>query len=75
MLRNRFYVEGALGALTAALAVLTLVWHDWVETVFKVDPDQFSGSFEWMIVAVCGVLTVAFAFLARYEWQRARVAG
>jgi len=73
-MRKRFWIETALGTLTAALAIITLVWHDWVEVAFKVDPDQFSGSFEWMIVAVSALLTVGFAFLARYEWRRARLA-
>jgi Co/Zn/Cd efflux system component len=72
-MRTRFWLESALAGLTAALFVLTLVWRDWIEAIFKVDPDQYSGSFEWMIVAVCGLLTVGFGFLARYEWRRSRL--
>ena len=73
MPRTRFWIETALGTLTGALFAITLVWKDWIELAFKVDPDQFSGSFEWMLVAVSGLLTVGFAFLARYEWRRAHL--
>jgi hypothetical protein len=33
--------------------VVTLFWHDWIEAVFRVDPDQGKGSAEWLVVAGC----------------------
>ena len=69
--RNRFWVEIALAPLTAGLFVLTLVWHDWIELVFVVDPDRGNGSVEWAIVAVLLGATMLFGWLARSEWQRA----
>ena len=71
--RPWFWMESVLGLLTGSLFVVTLAWKDWIELAFKVDPDQFSGSFEWMLVGVSGLLTIGFVLLARYEWRRARL--
>jgi hypothetical protein len=70
-LRSRFWAETALGTLTGVLFVLTLFWRDWIETVFRVDPDHQNGSLEWLIVAVLGATTVSSFMLARTEWRRA----
>lgn len=70
-LRPRFWAETALGTLTGVLFVLTLLWPDWIETVFHVDPDNQSGSLEWLIVGVLGATTLIFFVLARTEWRRA----
>jgi hypothetical protein len=60
-----------LGLATMVFAVLTLAWRDWIEIVFKVDPDHHSGSLEWMIVgAALAVIVITFA-AARFEWRRA----
>jgi hypothetical protein len=40
--------------------VLTFAWRDWIEAIFRVDPDRHSGALEWAIVAV---LLAAFATL------------
>jgi len=66
-----FWIESILAFITAFLAVLTLVWHDWIEAVFGFDPDNHSGSFEWELVAVCLVATALFSALARREWRKA----
>jgi hypothetical protein len=68
--RRRFWVEAGFGALSAILFVLTLFVPDWIEAVFRVDPDQRSGSVEWVIVAVLVVTTVVSSLLARREWRR-----
>jgi hypothetical protein len=69
--RIRFWLEAALGLLTAGLFVLTLIAREWIELLFGVDPDGGDGSLEAAIVAVLLVATVAFAWLARVEWRRA----
>jgi len=51
-LNGRFWAELGLGLASTVFAVLTLAWKDWVEIVFKVDPDHHSGSLEWTIVAI-----------------------
>ena len=73
-LRTRFWLEtGAAVALTL-LAVITLVWRDWIEIVFHVDPDQHSGSLEWFIVMALAVLAAALSVMGRREWRRSGVA-
>jgi hypothetical protein len=49
------------------------VWHDWIEGVFGFDPDHHNGSFEWELVVVCCVVSLAAAYLARREWRSAVV--
>jgi hypothetical protein len=68
--RRRYWIEAGLGTLSGILFVLTLMVPDWIEAVFRVDPDQHSGSLEWVIVAVLGVTTVLSSLLARREWRR-----
>ncbi len=68
--RARYWVECAAGAASGLLAVLTVVWRDWIELVTGLDPDHHSGALEWLLVAVfCGVAVSALAG-ARLEWQR-----
>jgi undecaprenyl pyrophosphate phosphatase UppP len=74
-LRNRFWLESAFGSVTGVLAVITIFWHDWIEAVFGVDPDQGNGSAEWLVVLILLVITMAFAVGARFEWRRAHLAG
>ena len=71
--RRRFWVEAALASLSGAVLILTLVLPDWIETVFGVDPDQHSGSLEWVITAAFGVMAIAALVLARREWERRTV--
>lgn len=70
-MRRRFGAEVALAGLTAVFALLTLVWSDWIEIVFRVDPDQSSGSLESLVVGALVACTVAFSALARLELRRA----
>ena len=69
--RAAFWVEAALSACSSLLVVLTVVWPHWIEGVFGVDPDHHSGSFEWMVVIACCLVTVGFGVLARREWRNA----
>ena len=65
-----FWVKLALAAISAALLVVTIVWHDWIEIVFRVDPDHGSGWLEWLIVILAFGLTLTFSISARQEWRR-----
>jgi hypothetical protein len=69
-----FWLESVLAGVSAFLAVLTLVWDDWIEGVFGFDPDHGNGSFEWELVIVCCLVTAFCSVLARREWRRARLA-
>ena len=73
-LSGRFWVELGLGLANTVFALLTLAWKDWVEIVFKVDPDHHSGSLEWTIVAVAVAVTVIAFAAARFEWRKAATA-
>jgi hypothetical protein len=63
-----------LAGLTGTFGAVTVVWHDWIEIAFGVDPDHGSGSLEWLCVAVFAAAAISFALLARAEW-RARAHG
>ena len=69
--RRRFWIEASVGSIFILLFVATLVWPDWVELVFSVDPDFGSGAVEWMIVALSGIAAIMCFVLARIEWRRA----
>jgi hypothetical protein len=62
------------GSVTGVVAVITLFWHDWIEAVFRVDPDSGNGWAEWLIVLVLLLATVTLASGARREWRRAGLA-
>ena len=61
-----------MGTITAVLFVVTLVWRDWIEILFDVDPDEGNGLLEWSIVGALLVATIILFVLARYEWRKAQ---
>jgi hypothetical protein len=73
-LSARFWVEAGLGLVSIVFALLTLASKDWIEIVFKVDPDHHSGSLEWVVVAVAVAVTVIAFAAARIEWRKAATA-
>lgn len=72
--RRRFLIETALAVVSAALLLLALLWKDWIEIVFRVDPDGGNGALEWAIVAAMLAVTVAFGALARRDRPRSHEA-
>jgi hypothetical protein len=70
--RIRFWIEVALAVITAGLAIVTLMTHEWIELSFGVDPDAGSGALEWGIAIAFAVATVAFSLMARAELKRGR---
>ena len=73
-LRRRFWLESIFGSATGIVAVITLFWRDWIEAVFRIDPDSRNGSAEWLIVLILLLATVMLASVARREWRRAELA-
>ena len=61
-------------ACASLLLLMTLVWTEWIEIVFRVDPDRGSGRAEWLIVALASAASVIFAICARIEWRQERSA-
>jgi hypothetical protein len=72
--RRRFWLETGIAIFTGVLFVITLIRNDWIEIVFRVDPDNNNGTFEWLIVGALLLVTITIFILASYEWRRARAA-
>lgn len=69
-LRPRFWVEVVFAVITLFLLILTLVQKEWIETIFRVDPDQGNGSFEWLLVLLFALVTVILVAFALTEIAR-----
>jgi hypothetical protein len=70
--RTRFWIEAGLAVSALAILIVTIVWHDWIEIAFGVDPDAGSGALEWAITATLVAAAVVNSLAARFEWRRAR---
>ena len=66
-LRHRFWLESVSGSVTGIVAIITLLWHDWIEAVFGTHPDSGNGSAEWLVVLVLFLVTVALATYAELD--------
>jgi hypothetical protein len=73
-LRRRFWIETFLASTAGVVAVMTMFWHQWIETLVGADPDRGSGLAEWLVVVILVMIAITFAVAARLEWRRARVA-
>ena len=73
-LRRRFWLETGIAIITGILFVITLIRNNWIEIVFRVDPDNNNGTFEWLIVGALLLVTITLFIVASYEWRRARAA-
>lgn len=65
------WIELGLAVISAAVLVVTLIWNEWIELIFRVDPDASSGAAEWTVVAITLCVTLVSLLLARLEWRRA----
>jgi hypothetical protein len=74
-MRTKFWIEVSLAATSGFLCVLTLLWRDWIEAIFHIDPDQQSGAMEWLVVAALLAATAAFSMRARAKWGRLAATG
>ncbi len=72
--RSVSWIETVLAAVLATLAVVTGLCPDWIERVFRIDPDHHSGSIEWNIVMACVFSAALFAALARRNWRKSLAA-
>jgi membrane protein DedA with SNARE-associated domain len=70
--RLQFRACVVFAVIGAALAVLTLVWPDWIEVVTGFSPDHGDGSEEGVITVVFAGVAVLAGVLARVRWRRAR---
>lgn len=73
-LRWRFYFEAGAGVITAALFLATLLRPDWIEALFRIDPDNGAGSMERLLVGGLLVMTIVLLSLTRREWRKTMAA-
>lgn len=69
-LRWRFYFEAGAGVISAVLFLATLLQPDWIETLFRIDPDNGAGSLERLLVGGPLVMTIVLLALSRREWRK-----
>jgi hypothetical protein len=72
--RVRFWIESLVAGASLILGLVTLVWQDWIEGVFRVDPDNHSGAVEWLVVAGLLVVAAVVGTVARFEWRQLQLA-
>ena len=65
-----FWVELGLAVACAVLAILTLFWHGWIESLTGLDPDHHNGKVEWLIVAGLFAASGLAGLAARAEYRR-----
>ena len=70
--RTRLSVDAVIAFTNAVFLLLTLVLPDWIEAVFRVDPDAGSGELEWLIAGGFALGTCGFGLSAGREWRLSR---
>jgi hypothetical protein len=65
----RISLETAIALFAGILGILAVFWHDWIEGLTGWDPDQHSGAFEWLIVAVLLGIAAVVGAVARRDWR------
>jgi len=66
----RFLIETGASVAAAVLCLTTLLWRNWIELAFGVDPDRGSGALEWTIVFGALAIAVGASLAARAQWRR-----
>jgi hypothetical protein len=69
-IRLRLFAVAALVA--AVLTITTVVWSDWAEAIFGIDPDAGNGSFEAAVSLIFAVIAVVAGIASLVELTRAR---
>jgi hypothetical protein len=70
-MKARFWCQIGLGALSGVLAIVSLVWPQWIELIFGIDPDGGSGEAEWLITTLCALAAIISFTRAGIDWRRA----
>ena len=68
-LKVRVRLEMAVALAAGILGLVTIFWHDWIEMLTGLDPDQHNGSVEWLLVAGLLAVAVAMGLVARRHWR------
>jgi hypothetical protein len=67
--KTRAWLETVLAVLGLSLCLLTLVWREWIEFLFGVDPDLHTGALELLVAGAFLVASVVLARQARRDWR------
>lgn len=68
---GRARLELGLALISAVLAAVTLAWPEWIEALFRVDPDAGSGAAEWGVVFGLLLLAVILGVLGSLDLRHA----
>jgi hypothetical protein len=71
-LRTRVLLQTVLAAAGLVLSLLTMVWPEWIEELFGVEPDGGSGALEWLIALGLLAAAATLALLAHRGRRRLR---
>jgi hypothetical protein len=69
-LPGRFWVELALGVVSAALLALAIMVPDWIEVLSGAAPDGGDGSAEWTLALFWATVSVLMFGSAGRSWLR-----
>jgi hypothetical protein len=71
--RFQLWVRTVLAFVAICLAVVTSVWPQWIEQLFRVDPDGGSGAAEWTLVGAVWVAAALSSGMAIRGWRKVDV--
>jgi hypothetical protein len=71
----RRHRDGLLAVFCLVALIVTAVWPDWIEEVTGLEPDNGSGTMEWLFLGVVGVLFLVFAVRAGRALRSVRDTG
>lgn len=69
-LQQRYRLEVVAAVVAAILALVTLIWADWIELLTGLNPDGGNGDLEWLFAAAFALVAVGCAVLARRDHRR-----
>jgi hypothetical protein len=62
-------IEATIAGLAGLLGFGTAFWHGWIEALTGWDPDQHSGSLEWLLVGILLATALGMGLQARHHWR------
>ncbi len=71
--RLRFGIDLVVAVVATMLGVVTLISREWIEIVFRFDPDHGSGVLEWATALGLFAVATAAALAAHLDWRRPRM--
>jgi hypothetical protein len=67
--KARAWLETVFAVVGLSLCLLTLVWREWIEFLFGVDPDRHTGALELLVAGAFLVSSVVLGRMARRDWR------